>query len=172
MKRGAKSSRRLYYDDAPNEKNQRQHSPANSSSAALPNPPHIDARDMLRILVPTLPTSQERIEQAIDVARREHARPRPNNCVFQFGTPPRAASNIPRTGPHLTPSAHLQLKTDSNSGETEIISTAHYHGDQYAESEGEVCSMTSKKAGTTIDEGRVKEEASERDWYEKDGWSW
>ncbi|PRQ22770.1 hypothetical protein RchiOBHm_Chr6g0253891 [Rosa chinensis] len=63
---------------------------------------------MLRILVPTLPTSQERIQQAIDVASRQHARPRPNDEVFQFGTPPRAASNIPCTGPHLTPFAHLQ----------------------------------------------------------------
>lgn len=147
MKRGVSSSCTQYYDDAPNERNQPQHSPAHSSSKAIPNPPPIDARDMIGLLVPAylnLPTTQERQQQATDVARRRHARPRPNDGVYQFQTPPLVAANTPRTGPHLTPSARRQLNTSFVSGETDIdvISTGHYHGEQYAESEGEVSSVT------------------------------
>lgn len=131
MKRGANSSRTEYYDDAPNEKNQPQHSPAHSSSVTMPNPPYINADDMLGILVPTylnLPTAEERNQQAIEAAQRRHTRPRPNDGVFQFGTPPGTAVNTSRTGPHLTPSGLRQPKVSLFSSDTDldVVSACHY----------------------------------------------
>lgn len=73
MKRNVNFSRTQYYEDAPNEINQPQHSPVHSSSVAIPNPPPIDARDMIRLLVLAylnLPIAQECEQQATDAARR------------------------------------------------------------------------------------------------------
>lgn len=70
----------------------------------------------------------------------------------------------------MTPSAHRQPKMSLFSGDIDldVVSTSYYHGDQYAESEGEVSSVkitnvdtrTSLMARPSNTKDKVKEEES------------
>lgn len=116
---------RTLFVEPPTPQNQPDHSPAHSSNGIIPDPTPIDIvrRDFLSIYLPPPP--------------RQPLRAKPNNGVLQFASPSRQNTIVPRSGPHLTPSAHKQteLLTITGQIDSDVVSDGHYNGEDYADSQ-------------------------------------
>ncbi|KAK9931862.1 hypothetical protein M0R45_019118 [Rubus argutus] len=126
MSRSRRTSKgRTLFVEPPTPQNQPDHSPAHSSNVIIPDPRPIDIvrRDFLSIYLPPPP--------------RQPIRAKPNNGALQIASPSHQNTIVPRSGPHLTPSAHKQteLLTITSQTDYDVVSDGHYNGQDYADSQ-------------------------------------